>query len=107
MRNPRADGGGPAAAGARSTLGSEGFALSGADPSAQPSSPVVPRATIAAAKITSAIWTMIAQGRSAAAITTRAHDLNRTLGLPFDPSDVDGEIEHILATISDNAGASP
>ena len=59
-----------------------------------------------AESISRAIWRMASLGVSAEAITSRAHEMNRAHGSPFAAEDVDGKIEHILATISDNAGAS-
>lgn len=59
-----------------------------------------------AESISRAIWRMASLGVSAEAITSRAHEMNRAHGSPFVASDVDGQVEHILATISDNAGAS-
>ena len=106
MRNPRAARAGPAATGAYS-VGTDDRLLHDAGARGQHVPTTVPRAAIAAADaITSMIWRMAAQGRSAEAITARAHDMNRGYREPFAAEDVDGKIEHILATISDNAGAS-
>ena len=59
-----------------------------------------------AESISRAIWRMASLGVSAEAITSRAHEMNRAHGSPFAASDVDGQVEHILTTIADDAEVS-
>jgi hypothetical protein len=102
MERPRTPGAGIARA--WGSLGGENHAHIEIGPSAQRCSPAAPRAVLAAAEsISRAIWRMAAEGRPADAITIRAHDLNRSHGSPFDSLDVEGQVEHILASIPDDA----